>query len=280
MNLRFIKNIIFHLDSIKIIITLLMLCFEMKYLIYIVVIALTSTYSLSAQGGSGEIGEIEPNTEKKLEHSDVRYFYEPYPLETGTYLLQLGGSISLLPIPIIEVEFPVPAIDLNYKHCIFKNVSLVGVLSTNYYSNILHTGLQFNTNFSHFSIGVANHIGTFAGFINIEGQFDKNEAYAFFYMPIVRLGWRMKNASVSASLVASYIFKSETKISDIDAPGPQGDWNDFFCTVALEQPIFKETLLSIGLSFTISRTPYQAWLLFNTIDQYQYVPEFFFSFQL
>ncbi|PKL86032.1 MAG: hypothetical protein CVV22_05740 [Ignavibacteriae bacterium HGW-Ignavibacteriae-1] len=249
----------------------------MKYYIYIVVIALTWTYSLSAQS---EIGDFAPKTDKIVEHSDVRYFYEPFPLEKGTYLLQLGGSISLLPIPIIEVEFPVPAIDLNYKHCIFKNVSLVGVLSTNYYSNILHSGIQFNTNFSQFSIGVANHVGTFAGFINIEGQFENNTAFAFFYMPIVRLGWRMNNASFSASFVASYIFKSETKVSDIDTPGPQGNWNDFFCTVALEQPIFKETLLSIGLSFTISRTPYQAWLLFNTIDQYQYVPEFFFSFQL
>ncbi len=249
----------------------------MKYYICNVVIALTWTYSLSAQS---EIGEIIPKTDKIVEHSDARYFYEPYPLEKGTYLLQLGGSFTLLPIPIIEVEFPVPAIDLNYKHGIFKNVSLVGVLSTNYYSNILHTGLQFNTIFSPFSIGVANHVGTFAGFINIEGQFDKNEAYAFFYMPILRLGWRMKNTSVTASFVASYIFISETKISDIDTPGPQGKWNDFLCIVALEQPIFKETLLSIGLSFTISRTPYQVWLLFNTIDQYQYVPEFFFSFQL
>lgn len=257
-----------------------MLCFEMKHLIYIVVATLTLIYSLTARSESGENSINEEKGSAIIEHSDVRFFYEPYPQEINTYLIQVGGSISLLPIPIVEVEFPVPALDLQFKYGIFENVSLVGVLSTNYYSNIIHGGLQYSTNASQFSIGLANHFGGFAGFINIEGQFENNTAYALFYMPIVRFGWRMKNASISTSFVAAYIFISETKVSDINAPGPQGSWNDFFCTIALEQPIFKKTLMSIGLSFSISRTPYQSWLLFNTIDNYQFVPEFFFSFQL
>ena len=78
----------------------------------------------------------------------------------------------------------------------------------------------------------------------------------------------------------SYIFKSVSKVSDLRTRGPEKTINDIFCTLAVEQPFLKSTHISIGLSLTYSRSPYQSWLLFNTIDEYLFVPEFFFGFQL
>jgi len=208
------------------------------------------------------------------------YFYEPFPQQTGASIFQIGGSFSLLPIPVVENEYPIPAIDLQFKHGVMKNVSLVSSFSTNYYSNLLHLGLQWNTNSSRFSLGLANHLGGFIGFISSESQFEKNSMYGFAYMPIIRFGIRADEFSLSMSLTAAYIIKSVSKVSDLKAAGPTGTWNDFFCTLAVEQPMFKRTIISIGLSLAYSRSPYQAWLLFNTIDQYQFVPEFFFAIQL
>jgi hypothetical protein len=212
--------------------------------------------------------------------SFIPYFYEPFPQQPGKSIFQIGGSFSLLPIPVVENEYPIPAIDVQFKHGIMKNVSLVSSLSTNYFSNLLHVGLQWNSNSSHLSLGLANHLGGFVGFISSEGQFEENSAYALFYMPIIRFGIRTEEFSVSMSFTAAYILKSVSKVSDLEAAGPTGTWNDFFCTLAIEQPMFKRTIISIGLSLAFSRSPYQTWLLFNTIDQYQFVPEFFFAIQL
>ena len=131
-----------------------------------------------------------------------------------------------------------------------------------------------------FSFGFANHFGGFIGQISIEGQFDNNSAYAIFYLPILRFGYRHDDFSVSMSWAASYIFKSVSRVGDLKARGPGMTWNDIFCTIAVEQPFLKNTYLSIGLSLTYSRSPYQSWLLCNTIDEYLFVPEFFFGFQL
>lgn len=210
----------------------------------------------------------------------ISYFYEPYPQNVGTSILQLGGSFTLLPTSVVENEFPTPAVDLQYKRGIFKNISLIGSLSTNYFTNLIHIGLQWNMNEEKFSFGFANHFGGFIGQISIEGQFDNNSAYAIYYLPIIRFGYRHDDFAVSMSWAASYIFKSVSRVGDLKARGPGMTWNDIFCTIAVEQPFLKNTYLSIGLSLTYSRSPYQSWLLFNTIDEYLFVPEFFFGFQL
>ena len=214
------------------------------------------------------------------EKYSVLYFYEPYPQKVGESILQLGGSFTLLPIPVMENEYPAPALDLQYKLGLFEKISLNASLSTNIFSNLLHTGVQWNTNANRFSFGFANHIGCFFGFFNTEGQFERNSAYAIYYLPILRFGYRLDAFSVTMSWAASYIFKSTSRVSGLKAPGPEHTVNDYFCTIAIEQPFLKHSFVSIGFSLTYSITPYQTWMMFNTIDQRLFIPEFFFAFQL
>lgn len=208
------------------------------------------------------------------------YFYEPFPQKTGTSVIQIGGSFTVLPVVLAENEYPVPAVDLQYKYGLLEKTSFVASFSTNYFGNLLHTGFQWNTNAGNFSFGIANHLGGFYGFIHVEGQFDKNSAYAIYYLPIIRIGHRFNDFSVSMSWSVSYIFKSSINVSGLKAAGPQGKVNDIFCTIAVEQPFLKKAQLSIGFSLTYARSPYQSWLLYNTIDHYLFVPEFFFAVQL
>jgi hypothetical protein len=208
------------------------------------------------------------------------YYYEPYPIKPGTSILQLGGSFTLLPLPVVENEYPAPAFDMQYKRGLWDKIAVDVSFSTNYFSNLFHAGLQWNFNINKFSLGIANHIGGFYGFINTAGQFDQNSAAAFFDLPIIRIGYRLKRYSISMSWAASYIFTSYNKVSGLKADGPQGKINDIFCTVAIEQPFLKKSLLSIGFSLNYARSPYQSWMLYNTLDQYLFLPEFFFSFQL
>lgn len=236
---------------------------------YLIVLTIIFSLPLSAQVD----GRVQDTTR-------TNYFYEPYPQEVGTSILQLGGSFTLLPTSVVEDEYPTPAIDLQYKRGIFNNFSAVGSFSTNYFANLLHLGIQWNFNENNFSLGIANHFGGFGGHISIDGQFDDNSAYAFYYLPILRLGYRFDDFSLSMSWAFSYVFKSVSKVSDLRTRGPEKTINDFFCTIAVEQPFLKSTHVSIGISLTYSRTPYQSWLLHNTIDEYLFVPEFFFGFQL
>jgi hypothetical protein len=64
------------------------------------------------------------------------------------------------------------------------------------------------------------------------------------------------------------------------SPGPQNTLNDYYCTLVVEQPFLRTLQLSIGLSLGYARTPYQTWMFYNTVDEWLFVPEFFFAIQL
>ena len=212
--------------------------------------------------------------------SGVGTFYDPYPLDPGATVVQIGASLTILPPPLYEDEYPIPAIDLQLRHGLSRNWSLVGSFSTNVFSNLLHGGPQWNTNIDRFSVALATHIGGFAGFITAAGQFDQNRAYAVFALPIVRAGYRIDEFSLSASSAVSYIFASASDVSGLDASGPTGTFNDFYVTIAAEQPLLKRTRIALGISLNYSRTPYQTWMFYNTIDEYLFLPEFFFAVKL
>lgn len=245
---------------------------------YCTLIFIVSVNFVLAQSNIVDDSTLNLNIVDNSDSLFATYFYEPFPQKVGESIIQFGGSFILLPTPDLE-EYPVPAIEIQFKYGLMKNVSLVSSLSTNYFSSLLQSGLQLNINSSRLSFGLANHIGGFLGTYHLD-MFEDNFAYSFMDMPIVRFGIRADEFSASISLGATYIFTSGSKVGDLSAPGPEGVWNDFNCTLAIEQPMFRKTIISIGLSLEFSRSPYQAWFFYDTIDEYRSVPKFFFTIQL
>jgi hypothetical protein len=212
------------------------------------------------------------------------YFYEPYPMRVNAWLLQVGGSVSLVPYAEDEAELPMPGLDVQYKRGLFENISLAGSFSTSYFSNLLHVGLQWSGHQGPLSYGFAGHVGGAYGFMNSayrKGVFDKVEAYGFFTMPMLRFGYRFDDFSISSSLVITYVFVSKSFVNTTPASvGPQNSINDYYATLVVEQPFLRDLQLSIGISLGYARTPYQSWMLYNTTNEWLFVPEFFFAVQI
>lgn len=212
--------------------------------------------------------------------NDVSYFYEPYPMQKGSSIFQIGGSFSLLPIPVWEQEFTIPALDLQYKYGLTQNLCFVASLSTIlHFSNLLHTGIQWNVSSERLSFGVANHVGIASGYIS-DDLFDYAWALGAFTMPIIRIGYRFNHFSLTLSFVTTYAFKTYSETHSIEGKvGSDGEFNDFYCTVTMEQPFLKNQHVVIGFSLAYARTHYQSWMLYNTVNEWLFVPEFFFAVQ-
>lgn len=220
------------------------------------------------------------NFPDSINPNPITYFFEPYPQDVGNSLFQIGGSIYILPIPLVENEYPIPALDLEYKYGIIKNVSLIGTFSTSIFSNLLQAGFQYNIGKVPFSIGFANHIGASFGYISIEGSFDNNTAFSLFYMPTLRFGYRFNDFSISMAWSISYIFQGERKVSKSIDKELENIFNDINCTFAVEQPFLQSQFISVGCTLSYSKNHYQSWFLFNNIDKYLLISEFFFAYQL
>ncbi len=241
----------------------------------------TSSPAAPAAGAVTQSSPPDSSSLQTTEPAPVHYFYEPFPLEPGSDVFQIGASFSLRPYPDMEQELPIPALDVQYKRGISANAAIVGNLSTNIYSNLLHAGIQLHVGHGRLSCGLADHIGGVYSFIKREQVFDKVYAYAVFDMLILRLGYRFDDFAFSLSLVATYVIKSGSQVNDMKIPGgPEGSVNDYWCTWAIEQPFLKNLRLSVGMSLGYTRTPYQTWMLYNTTDEWLFAPEFFFAVQL
>jgi hypothetical protein len=210
-------------------------------------------------------------------HHDL---YNPAPLECGESVLNIGGAFSLLPAPIVLQEIPAPTLDIQYKRGLSPEFSLFGNFSTNYFTNVLIAGIQYNTGLDDWSFAAGNAIAGFAGYMDLGGEFDKNTAAAVATIPMLRVGHTFEHASVSLMVAADYVLYSATKIGAFEDRGLSSHFNDIFFTIAFEQPFYRNQRVSTGLSITYSRTPYQIWIMYNIFDQYLVIPEFFFSFQI
>ncbi len=226
-------------------------------LIYLVLIVVLFGTKVFAQEKNNYAPITSPEIKNSYDSLFFTYFYEPLPLQVGESIMQIGGAFTLLPTPDLE-EYPIPAIEIQYKYGLMENFSIVSSLSTNYFSSLLHLGLQWNIYGSCFSFGIANHIGGFVGTYHLD-MFDENFAYSVMDMPIIRFGIRADEFSTSISMGATYIFTSGSRVGDLSAPGPKCVWNDFSFTLAIEQPILRKTIMSLGLNLEFSRSPYQAW---------------------
>lgn len=241
----------------------------------------TDTSKVTNTNEKNLIGFAESQIDNSI-NNNLSYFYEPFPLKKGSYVFQLGASFSLLPIPIAEQEIPVPAIDVQFKYALSQNLCFVASLSSSlHYSDLLHSGIQWNVNTDRLSLGLASHFGVAYGYINDNINFDQVWAMGFFGMPILRFGYRFDHFSLTLSFVTTYAFATHSEVHN--TPGTLGSekkFNDFFCTVSLEQPFLKNQLVVVGFSFAYARTPYQSWMLYNTVNEWLFVPEFFFAVQL
>lgn len=210
----------------------------------------------------------------------IHYLYEPLPLRAGENVWNLGMSLSLLPAPVVEQELIGPTLDLQFKHGFSPTISLYGGVSSNYFTNILGAGIQYNTGDDdlNYSAGVA--IVGFAGIINLGGEFDRNTAGAFALIPTIRVGHRFGDVALTLLISGSYVLYANTHVGSLEDEGISSRFNDIAFELAIEQPFFGRTYVSLGIGFTYSRTPYQTWMLYNTFDQYLVVPATFFSFRL
>jgi hypothetical protein len=214
------------------------------------------------------------------QESDHRYLYEPVPLAPRQYVHNVGITIGLLPQPVVEQEIPTPSFDYRAKYGLSPDWSAFCSVSSNYVTNVLVLGAQWNNGDKFFSYAPGLGLAGFAGWLDMEGQFSKNSAAAIALVPMVRCGHTFDDFTLSTAIAATYLLHADTKVGSLEDRSLSYSINDVFMTVAFEQPIFDRTYVSMGVTVTYSRTPYQSWVLYNTFDQYQVVPEFFFSFQL
>lgn len=206
---------------------------------------------------------------------DVTYFY-PKAYKTWNYNFIAGLSLTKLPMAVVEEEIntsPMPSVGMRLG--MPANFSLFADFGSNYISNFGSLGLQWSFLNKRISAGVGVRFTGWWGHLDMEAFRIKSSG--LIGAPYAVAGFDLGDFTLTGefSIENNYIYTTSDDVY-------LGEWYHPFSNYAfkfgLEQPMWNNNYVLLGIKFNYAKFYYQSWLSFTTFNEYLMYPEFYFSF--
>jgi hypothetical protein len=192
------------------------------------------------------------------------------------YKISTGISLTRLPNEIIEEEInTLPTINADFKIGLPLKFMLHSRVNTNYISNMLSLAIQ--KNIINRKIAVATGVNTSYWFGQLYQDVIRLKAYGFIVNPYIAGGIHFNDIYLSLKFENQF---SIMKTSSEDAMlGRSSQPNSAYAIqIIVEQPLWKNNWVALGVKLNYSKFYYQAWLTYTAIDEYLLYPEYSFTF--
>jgi hypothetical protein len=207
------------------------------------------------------------------------YVHSPRPLGIFDANLSLGFALTVLPQPLVETELPAPAVDLRFRVGLPLNLALVGRASSNVATNYASGGMMWSVEVSRLTVGAGLQAGYLYGSVTFLDGFD-TDVQAVLANPFGTAGIRFDDFTLSGKLELEYVLSQRKRVESLEVEGTKRTFNGAALTLSVEQPFWKRTHIALGVTLNYTRNPYQAWVAFNTFDDFLFYPELFAGFLL
>ena len=201
----------------------------------------------------------------------------PDNLKRWQFRIGVGLLVTKPPMDIIETSLQAPMINANMVFGLPWKFSFVGDITTIIVSNQLSFGLRIGSVFGNFAINAGWDFAWVYGQFRPAG-FD-NVTKAWLYYPNLSLGYKLKKMAFSLKAEAVYVSSIEQLIGKTVATGIvvskyTNYLNGFTCAFYVEQRLWKNNALIIGLKDSYIKYYWPTWMLFSTFNRFYHIPEF------
>jgi hypothetical protein len=207
-------------------------------------------------------------------------FFFPHSYYTGQMISSLGLSTAKLPEDVVETDdiFRAPLFSYRMKYGLPENFVAEGGVETNIVTWHISVGPKWNYEFQRMGFSVGTDIAYYYGQLKQFG-FD-TKLHGWILYPNVSAGYRFEKFTISlkSELVFNLAEKSTNGTSDI--ANDLDFFNGFTVGVYLEQPLWKDHFVVLGIRSTFLKFYYPMWAAFSTFDRTYYIPEATFTFIL
>lgn len=207
------------------------------------------------------------------------YVHSPRPLGIFEANMSIGFALTVLPQPLVESEVPAPAVDLRFKVGLPLHLALIGRASSNVATNYAAGGMMWSVEAARLTLGGGLQLGYLYGSVTFLDGFD-TDVQAVLANPFATLGVRLDDFTVSGKLELDYVLTQRKRVESLEVEGTKRTFNGAALTLAVEQPFWRNTHIALGVTLNYTRNPYQAWVAFNTFDDFLFYPELFAGFLL
>ncbi len=217
----------------------------------------------------GQANSIEKNT-----------FYFPHPVDVNKIIHMAGLATAKLPEDVVETDdiIRAPLFSYEIKYGLPENFIAYGGLHTNIVSNHFALGTEWNFNYSRLGVAAGTNLAFWFGQLK---QFGFNTNYKGWVLyPYLNVGYRFNKFTVSLMSEVVLNLSETSKNGNIVVSNNSEFFNGFTMGVYLEQPLWKDHFVVVGVRSTFLKFYYPVWAAFSTFDRTFYIPEFIFKFIL
>jgi hypothetical protein len=212
---------------------------------------------------------------------EPNYFQYPVRLMENRYIHSAGLSVADLPEEQVEEASSVvraPLFNYQGRYGLPNNFSLFGAFYTNIATYQVSIGPRWNYSINRFALSVGDDIAYWFGALNQFGYDSKVNGW--FNYPNISIGYKFDDLAVT--LKAELILQTSVtnKQEDVEISSDYNTFNGTAVSVYLEQPLWKEHIVIIGMKMNYTKFYYPIWVTFPTFDRYFYIPEITLGYNL
>jgi hypothetical protein len=207
-------------------------------------------------------------------------FFFPHAYHSGQMISSLGISTAKLPEDAVETDdiFRGPLFSYRMKYGLPENFLAEGGVETNIVTYHFSLGPKWNYEFGRMGLSLGTDIAYYIGQLKHFG-FDTNfNGWALY--PNLSAGYRFDKFAISLKSEIVLNLAQKSTQGDLEVTHDVETFNGFTVGLYLEQPLWKDHFVVIGIKSNFVKFYYPMWAAFTTFDRTFYIPEATFTFIL
>jgi hypothetical protein len=212
------------------------------------------------------------------EHRGLLHY--PVSLAHREFRSSLDIAYGKIPEDIIEeaAYIRAPLFIWEMRFGLNENFHAVGSVSTQIITNHFALGASYVHAFDRLNLEAGYRLAYWFGFLNIEG-FD-NSASGWINYPSVAAGYDFGPLALTLRGEMSIVTNISTYAGDIEVSSDYNFFNGVSVSLLMEQPLWKDNFVTLGLRVNRVKFFYPTWPLFPTFNRYYTIPEIMIGMRL
>jgi hypothetical protein len=209
------------------------------------------------------------------------YFHYPEQMNPGTLKHSVGLGLADLPEDQVEEGsdyIRAPLFNYQVRYGLPEHFSLSGAAYSNLVTFHFSAGPRWHYQIDRFALAVGYDVAYWFGALNQFGY--KSKIHGWFNYPNLTIGYMFNKMSVSVKGELIIQTSLTSKQEDVEVSSTYNTFQGTIVGVYLEQPLWKDQIVIIGLKMNYTKFYYPIWAAFPTFNRYFYIPEITVGFNL
>lgn len=222
---------------------------------------------------------ISTSIAQQLNFNDNTFFY-PHPFQLGQINSSLGVSTAKLPEDAVETDdlFRGPLFSYRMKYGLPENFLAEGGVESNIVTFHFSLGPKWSYEVGRLGLSVGTDIAYYFGQLNHFGFDTDFNGWALY--PNLSAGYRFDKFAISLKSEIVLNLAQKSTQGDLEVTHDVETFNGFTVGLYLEQPLWKDNFIVIGIKSNFVKFYYPMWAAFTTFDRTFYIPEATITFIL